>query len=68
MFANLNENVNEYPNLAALGHSLTASKNALPETPHRLLNQKWPMVSGNRSNPRLSDGEKKNKEKGKNVV
>jgi len=30
---------------------LTARKDALPGTPHRLQNPKWPAGSGKRSNP-----------------
>jgi len=30
---------------------LTARKDALPGTPHRLQNPKWPTGSGKRSNP-----------------
>ena len=38
----------ENTSLAAQGHSLTACNAALPATPHRPLNPKWPTGSGNR--------------------
>ena len=42
----------------ALAHRLqcrTVCNDALPETPLRLLNPKWPTRSGNMSNPRFLD-------------